>query len=135
MSLLVLKMMEAELNEQQDADEDHETDNEIEEDKSGDDNTGPSGPAEIDLNEVTLGRWVKITYDDEWFLGLVIAKKLCPKSNLINVKIRCFETPIAQMKQAMELETEGRSIWYEKIYATDIVPNLVIIKFKHLYTI
>ena len=78
---------------------------------------------------------MKITYDDEWFLGLVIAKKLCPKSNLINVKIRCFETPIAQMEHAMELETEGRSIWYEKICATDIVPNLVIIKRKHLYSI
>ena len=77
---------------------------------------------------------MKTTYDDDWFLGLAMAKKLCPKTNLINVKVRCFEIPIAQMEQPMDLETEGRSIWYEKIYATNIVPNLVI-KRKHLYTI
>ena len=33
---------------------------------------------------------MKTTYDDDWFLGLVMAKKLCPKTNLINVKFRPY---------------------------------------------
>ena len=97
---------------------------------------GTSGHAvEIDMNEVTLGRWVKILYDGAWFLGVTTKKRLCPKTNIMNVRVRCFEIPIYDMDKPMELEVEGRSIWYEKIYDTYIVPDLVVVKRKHLYSI
>ena len=51
------------------------------------------------------------------------------------MKVRCFEVPIAEMKTPMELEVEGRSIWYEIVYDIKIVPSLVVIKRKHLYYI
>ena len=90
---------------------------------------------ELDINEISLGRWVKISYDGAWFLGLTTKTKECPKSGQLNVKVRCSEVPIAEMKTPMELEVEGRSIWYEILYDTKIVPSLVVIKRKHLFYI
>lgn len=90
---------------------------------------------ELDIREVPLGRWVKICYDGAWFLGITTEKKECSKTGAVDVKVRCFEVPIVNMNEPMELEEVGRSIWYKKVYDTKIVPSLVVIKRKHLYCI
>ena len=90
---------------------------------------------EVDIKTVSLGRWVKFSYDGAWFLGLTVQKKESPKSGQLSVKVRCFEVPINEIDKPMELEIEGRSIWYKEVYGTKIVPSLVVVERKHLYCI
>ena len=99
----------------------------------------PHTVVEVDIKTVSLGCWVKISYDGAWFLGLTVQKNECSKSGQLSVKVRCFEVPINEMDKQMELEIEGRSLWYKKVYDTKIVhwivPSLVVVKRKHLYCI
>ena len=82
-------------------------------------------PKKLDLDKVFIGDWVRVRYKNCLFLGLVIDKKFFDDTETNNVRVRCFEKPLESIKEPMELEKEGRAIWYLEVYEAEYAKNNV----------
>lgn len=79
-------------------------------------------PIELDLADVKSGMWVKVTYEEEWFLGKVVEKFDTRCS------VRCLEKPFG-VREPQNMEPEKHTVVYDKVYDTEgIVPKQVYIK-------
>ena len=65
---------------------------------------------------------MRVRYENLLFLGLVIDKKFFDDTKTNNVRVRCFEKPLESIKEPMELEKEGRAIWYSEVYEAEYAP-------------
>ena len=67
-------------------------------------------------DDVSIGQWVKVKYEDEVFLGKVL-KKTCGEC-----LVQCLEKPFG-VNDAQSMESEANAVFYECVYESNVMPR------------
>ena len=73
---------------------------------------------QVQYEDVNEGQWVLVIYEEEKFIGKVLHKK----NDMIMV--RCLEKPFG-IRIPQDFEKEEDAIYYDTVYAIEVVPEMV----------
>ena len=79
------------------------------------------------FENIVIGQWVKVIYEDEVFLGKVLETK---ESHYL---VRCLEKPFG-INTPQAFERENDAIYYSKVYSATVTPELKSFGRKWMYT-
>ena len=69
------------------------------------------------MAKVKEGMWVKVLYEDEWFIGKV------EKNAGSCCAVRCLTKPFG-VHEPQDMEPEDDAVFYEKVYGVEVKPTL-----------
>ena len=78
------------------------------------------GLTELPFNSDKIGMWVKVSYEEEIFIGKVT--NLCDQNGC---EVRCLTLPYVVAGSDSELERESDKCYYMKVYSTNVKPQNV----------
>lgn len=71
----------------------------------------------LEHNDVNIGQWVKVVYEEELFVGKVLKKAGG------ETLVQCLEKPFG-IREPQCLERENDSVYYRDVYQADVTPQL-----------
>ena len=86
--------------------------NNDDDDSNGNINSGGSDNAIGALNEIEIGKWAMVFYDDEPYIGIVCDKGIDPDTNVELALVQCLEHPGMTGFTAQCLEKARQSVWF-----------------------
>ena len=69
-------------------------------------------PKKLASTDVKVGMWVRVIFEDEWYLGKVMEK------NGAICNVRCLEKPFG-IKEPQDMEHEKYTMPYDTVYEAD----------------
>ena len=120
MPRIEFKNIVAEESRKDDLDEDEDTEfEEMEENTNGNlqSNADDIQHDKMNIDDVKIEQWVKVSYESELFLGKVQSK------SSTHCLVRCLNMPYGT-DSPQELERENDAIYYSEVYATTVTPEL-----------
>ena len=71
----------------------------------------------LEYNNITVGQWVKVMYEEELFIGKVL------KKTGGETLVQCLQKPFG-IREPQCLERENDSVYYQDVYQADVTPQL-----------